>query len=67
MLIGNVLKGQILAGASPFKAIKYQITIVLAIFLIRLISLIFTTFLVNNLCFDKFSHLKEDIFKKGNR
>ncbi|MEI6858025.1 ABC transporter permease [Psychrilyobacter sp.] len=41
------MTGQILAGASPFTAIKYQISIMLAIFSIRGLSLLLTTFVIN--------------------
>ena len=59
----GMMTGQILAGASPFTSIKYQISITLAIFSIRCLSLIFTTFVINQLAFDKFSRLRKDIFR----
>jgi len=59
----GMMTGQILAGASPFTAIKYQISIMLAIFCIRGLSLIFTTFAINQIAFDKFSRLKKDVFR----
>ncbi|RUA09891.1 MAG: ABC transporter permease [Fusobacteria bacterium] len=59
----GMMTGQILAGASPFTAIKYQISIMIAIFSIRIISLVFTVFIINKVCFDGFSRLKKDIFR----
>ncbi len=59
----GMMTGQILAGASPFVAIKYQISIMIAIFSIRIISLVFTVFVVNKVCFDKFSRLRVDVFR----
>lgn len=59
----GMMTGQILAGASPFTSIKYQISITLAIFSIRCLSLILTTFVINQIAFDKFSRLKKDIFR----
>jgi len=59
----GMMTGQILAGASPFTAIKYQISIMIAIFCIRSLSLVLTTFVINQIVFDKFSRLKTDIFR----
>lgn len=59
----GMMTGQILAGASPFIAIKYQISIMLAIFCIRGLSLLFTTFAINQIAFDRFSRLKKDVFR----
>ncbi|WP_028856515.1 ABC transporter permease [Psychrilyobacter atlanticus] len=59
----GMMTGQILAGASPFTAIKYQISIMLAIFCIRGLSLLFTTFAINKIAFDRFSRLKRDVFR----
>ena len=59
----GMMTGQILAGASPFTAIKYQISIMLAIFCIRGLSLLLTTFVINKVAFDGFSRLKKDVFR----
>jgi UDP-glucose/iron transport system permease protein len=59
----GMMTGQILAGASPFTAIKYQISIMLAIFCIRGLSLFLTTFVINKVAFDGFSRLKKDMFR----
>ena len=59
----GMMTGQILAGISPFIAIKYQISVMVAIFIIRILSLIFTIFIINKICFDGFSRLRDDIFK----
>jgi len=59
----GMMTGQILAGASPFIAIKYQISIMIVIFCIRGLSLLFTTFVINKIAFDKFSILKKDVFR----
>ncbi len=59
----GMMTGQILAGASPFTAIKYQISIMLAIFCIRGLSLLLTTFVINKVAFDGFSRLRRDVFR----
>ncbi len=59
----GMMTGQILAGASPFIAIKYQISIMLAIFCIRGLSLLLTTFVINKVAFDGFSRLRKDVFR----
>lgn len=59
----GMMTGQILAGSSPFTAIKYQISIMLAILCVRCLSLILTTFVINQIAFDKFSVLKKDVFR----
>lgn len=59
----GMMTGQILAGASPFTAIKYQISIMLAIFCIRGLSLMLTTFVINKIAFDGFSRLRKDVFR----
>lgn len=60
----GIMTGQILGGSLPLTAIKYQIAIMLAIF----ISMSFTGFLNIMLSvrttFDKFNNLKPDIFVK---
>ncbi|MGE4285610.1 MAG: iron export ABC transporter permease subunit FetB [Phycisphaerae bacterium] len=59
----GIMTGQILGGSLPFTAIKYQIAIMLGIF----ISMSFTGFLNIKLStrttFDKFDNLNTDIFK----
>ena len=61
----GMMTGQILAGASPFVAIKYQISIMISIFSIRILSIIFTIFVINRFCFDGYHRLRKDIFKKN--
>ncbi len=60
----GMMSGQILGGSSPATAIKYQIAIMIAIYVAGVLSVLFSLLLVTGKCFDGFGVLKKDIFKK---
>lgn len=60
----GMMTGQILGGSSPVVAIKYQILIMLAIFVGCSINLILSILLSNRFVFDGFGRLRGDLFQK---
>ncbi len=58
----GMMTGQILGGASPETAIKYQIAIVLAIFTALTISVTLSIFFTSRKAFDAYGILKADLF-----
>jgi len=60
----GMMTGQILGGSSPVVAIKYQILIMLAIFVGCSINLMLSILLANRFAFDSFSRIKSNLFKK---
>ena len=54
--------GQILGGADPSRAIKYQMMIVVITFVASMLSLMITVWLARNRCFDRMGRLK-DVFR----
>jgi len=60
----GMMTGQILGGSSPAIAIKYQIMIMLAIFVGCSINLVLSIVISNVFVFDKFGCYLEDVHKK---
>lgn len=60
----GMMTGQILGGSSPMVAIKYQILIMLAIFVGCSINLMLSILLANRFAFDSFGRIKSNLFKK---
>jgi putative ABC transport system permease protein len=60
----GMMTGQILGGSSPATAIRYQIMIMLAIFVGCTINLFLSIIFTNQFIFDKFGNLKMHIIKK---
>jgi putative ABC transport system permease protein len=60
----GMMTGQILGGASPLVAIKYQIGIMLAIFAAIFISCFINVFLTMRVAFDDYQMLRKDIFNE---
>ncbi|MDM8158430.1 ABC transporter permease [Labilibaculum sp. K2S] len=60
----GMMTGQILGGSSPMVAIKYQILIMLAIFVGCSINLMLSILLANRFAFDSFGRIKTNLFKK---
>jgi putative ABC transport system permease protein len=58
----GMMTGVILGGASPEKAIKYQIMIMIAIVVSTISSVIMTLLLTGRTCFDEYGILKKEIF-----
>ncbi len=65
--IPGMMTGQILGGASPIIAIKYQMAIVIAIFVSINVSVILCLFITKNFAFDEYGNLKNDIFEEKGR
>ena len=59
----GMMTGQILGGVSPILAIKYQITIMIAIFVTTTISIYLTILLTIKTCFSSYGILSMKIFK----
>ncbi len=60
----GMMTGQILGGANPETAIKYQIAIVLAIFTALTISVALSLIWTSSRAFDEYGILKADLFRK---
>jgi len=61
--IPGMMSGQILGGSSPLVAIKYQITIMIAIFVSLNISVSLTLLFSIRSSFDGFGILSEHVFR----
>lgn len=59
----GTMTGQIIGGSSPVVAIKYQILIMVMIFVSSVISVALAIIIANNYAFDKYFNLKYVIFK----
>ncbi|NOU58687.1 ABC transporter permease [Marinifilum caeruleilacunae] len=60
----GMMTGQILGGSSPVVAIKYQILIMLAVFVGSTLNLMICILLANRHIFDSFGSIKPNILKK---
>jgi len=62
----GVMTGQILGGSSPNVAVKYQIMLLMSIFIGTMITIVITILLGNRYIFDKSDNLKSSFgsFKK---
>lgn len=58
----GMMTGQILGGSIPFTAIKYQIAIMVAIFVTRYVTAAFSIYLTIRKAFDGYDRLKYDIY-----
>ncbi len=61
----GMMTGQILSGTSPATAIKYQILIMITIFVSSMLTVIFTVAISNKFIFDDFKNLKPGILKEN--
>lgn len=59
----GMMSGQIIGGSSPSTAIRYQIAIMIAIYVCGVLSVLLALLLSNKKCFNDYGVLKEDIFK----
>ncbi len=59
----GMMTGQIISGASPNTAIKYQIAIMIAIFVSGALSVLLTLIFSIRQCFNSYGTLKTNIFK----
>lgn len=60
----GMMTGQILGGSSPVIAIKYQIMIMLAIFVGCTLNLILSIIISNAFVFDSYGRFREEVLKK---
>lgn len=60
----GTMTGQILGGSSPNQAIKYQIMLLLSIFIITMMSVVMTLWFSQRLIFDSFDNPKPGLLKK---
>ena len=60
----GMMTGQILGGSSPVIAIKYQVMIMLAIFVGCTINLVVSIIISNAFVFDSFGRFRESVLKK---
>jgi len=59
----GMMTGQILGGSSPAIAIKYQIMLMLTIFVSTVISVVLTILIANKFVFDDFGNIKHGVMK----
>ncbi|NLI91211.1 MAG: ABC transporter permease [Peptococcaceae bacterium] len=59
----GMMTGQILGGASPVVAVKYQMAIMIAIFITRILSIYIALYLTQQTAFDAYDVLRKEIFK----
>lgn len=59
----GTMTGQIIGGSSPMLAIKYQIMLMVVIFISSVLSTILAIVFANRIAFDEFSNLRMEIFK----
>ncbi len=62
----GMMTGQLLGGSSPDVAIKYQIMLVITIFVASIITVFLTIKIVNLFVFDKFDMIKTELFVEKN-
>jgi putative ABC transport system permease protein len=66
VFLPGMLTGQILGGADPLVAVKYQILIMVAIFVSSFISISLAILMTARSCFDGYGILDKSIFKTKN-
>lgn len=64
VFLPGMMTGQILDGASPLLAIKYQISIMIAIFVSTAMSTTFSILTTTQTTFDEFGIVKKEIYKE---
>lgn len=60
----GMMTGQILGGSSPIIAIKYQIMLIITIFVSSIITVVLTIFVSNHFIFNKYHNLSSNIIRK---
>jgi len=59
----GLMTGQILGGSSPEVAIKYQIMLMISLFVSTLISVVLTIIIANRFVFDEYGNMKSGVMK----
>ena len=67
VFLPGMMTGQILGGASPLLAIKYQITIMIAIYVSTTMSTTFSILTAVQATFDDFGLVKKEIYREKSR
>ncbi len=60
----GTMTGQILGGSSPEIAIKYQIVLMLSVFIAAMITVVVTIVFANRIAFDEFDNIKDRLIVK---
>jgi putative ABC transport system permease protein len=60
----GIMTGQILGGSSPALAIKYQILLMISVFVLATLSVFLTIIMANFFVFDSYNNFKPDLVKK---
>lgn len=63
VFLPGMMTGQILGGALPISAIKYQVAIIIAIFVAKFYSVLLSIYFTSITAFDEYDVLKKDLFK----
>jgi len=64
VFLPGIMTGQILSGTDPFLSIKYQIAIILIIFVATTLSTLLALIFTSRLGFNQLGMIRTDIFKK---
>ena len=65
VFLPGMMTGQIISGESPLLAIKYQMSIVIAIFVCVVLTVSLTILFTVRISFDEYGVLKKDMFRKA--
>ena len=63
----GMMTGQILGGISPIIAVKYQVILMISIFVTMSISVFLSLYSSAKVSFDEFGRIREDIFIEGKK
>ncbi|WP_129596319.1 ABC transporter permease [Methanohalophilus profundi] len=58
-----MMSGQLIAGASPILAIKYQIAVMVSVYVSTVTYVTLAIFLTFRMCFDEYGILKHQMFR----
>jgi putative ABC transport system permease protein len=61
----GLMTGQILGGSSPEVAIKYQIMLMITLFVSTLISVVLTIIIANRFVFNDYGNMKKNVMKRN--
>lgn len=59
----GMMSGQLIAGASPILAIKYQIAVMVSVYVSTVTCVTLAIFLTSRICFDEYGILKDQMFR----
>jgi putative ABC transport system permease protein len=61
----GMMTGQMIAGSSPLLAIKYQIAVMIGVYVSTVICVTLSILLTSHVCFDDYGLLREEMFREG--